>query len=273
MITRCHLGQHSSSLNANLFSLIGLGLERDDRSSSEQNDLVEPDRISLELSFALAAESWNRFIQTVFRARCIMRLILCLSVLLPIGIMTGCHPRNHTEHGAMVGSTAGALLGGIIGHQSGNTGDGAVLGALAGGLTGAVVGNSKDKEDMAYEELAQVQMAEATAVTNLDLIRMTQSGVSDDVIVNTVKTRGGRIDMSPDAVIDLKANGVSDYVVLEIQKAAQAAARGDVVRVVSSRPEIVIVPSVGVGVGVSQHRHPYWHRPRPRAGVHLHYSR
>ena len=66
-----------------------------------------------------------------------MRLILCLSVLLPIGIMTGCHPRNHTEHGAMVGSTAGALLGGIIGHQSGNTGDGAVLGALAGGLTGS----------------------------------------------------------------------------------------------------------------------------------------
>jgi uncharacterized protein YcfJ len=188
-------------------------------------------------------------------------------------VFLGCHPRNHTEHGAMVGSTAGALLGGIIGHQSGNTGDGVVLGALAGGLTGAVVGNSEDKKDMAYEELAQAEMEEATAVTNLDLIRMTQSGVSDDVIVNTVKNRGGRIDMSPNAIIDLKSNGVSDYVVLEIQKASQAAAHGDVVRGVSSRPEVVIVPSVGVGVGVSRHHHPYWHRPRPRAGVHLHYSR
>jgi uncharacterized protein YcfJ len=252
---------------------LSLGKDSHSRNQASQNDLVEPVEISLKLSFTPARETGSLFCKQIIGLRCIMRLILCLSAILPMTVVLGCHPRNHTERGAMVGSTAGALLGGIIGHQSGNTGDGVVLGALAGGLTGAVVGNSEDKKDMAYEELAQAEMAAATAVTNLDLIRMTQSGVSDDVIINTVKTRGGRIDLSPSAVIDLKANGVSDHVVLEIQKASQSAARGEVVRVVSSRPEITVVPSVGVGVGVSQHRHPYWHRPRPRTGVHLHYSR
>jgi len=198
-----------------------------------------------------------------------MKIQLIFLLLLGCSVFTGCAPRNHTERGALVGSTAGAILGGVLGHQTGNADDGAVLGALAGGLTGAVVGNDKDMQEMAVEE----QIRQAEAVTNLDLIRMTQSGVSDDVIINTVKTRGGHLDMSPDAVIELKANGVSDYVVLEIQKAAQAAAEGKVVRVTSSRPEIVVIPAVGVGVGVRNHHHPYWHRPRPRVGFHWHYSR
>lgn len=201
-----------------------------------------------------------------------MKSLVILIAVLPIAVLPGCAPRNHTEHGALVGSTAGALLGGVIGHQSGNTSDGAVLGALAGGVTGAFVGNAEDQKEMAYEELAEARQEAAQAVSNLDLIRMTQSGVSDDIIINTVKTRGGRIDMSPDAVIELKANGVSDDVVLEIQKAAQAAAKDDVIQVVHNRPEIIVVPALGVR-DYHPHPHRYWHRPRPRSGFHFHYSR
>lgn len=202
-----------------------------------------------------------------------MKKLVILKLMLLGSLVTGCAPRNHTEHGALVGSTAGALLGGVIGHQSGNASDGAVLGALAGGVTGAFVGNAEDQKEMAYEELEEARAEQTQAVTNLDLIRMTQSGVSDEVIVNTVKTRGGRIDMSPDAVIDLKANGVSDYVVLEIQKAAQSAAKDDVIHVVHNRPDIIVVPAIGVGVHHPPHPHGYWHRPRHRSGIHFHYSR
>lgn len=198
--------------------------------------------------------------------------VLLLSLLLG-AFCPGCHPRNQTERNALIGSSAGALLGGVIGHQSGNTGDGAVLGALAGGLTGAVIGNAEDERDRA---IAQASYAEsANAVTNFDLIRMTQSGVADDVIINTVKARGGRIDLSPDAVIELKANGVSDRVVVEIQKAAQTSVPAEYV--ISSpppRPGIVVVHPVAVGVGLGHHHERHWHRPwRPRTGIHVHYSR
>jgi Glycine zipper len=203
-------------------------------------------------------------------ARAITRVVLVLSV----GLFTnGCVPRNHTEHGAMVGSTLGALAGGVIGHQSGNTVDGAALGAVAGGLTGAIMGNADDERDMA---LAQASQAKAeNAVTNYDLINMTQSGVSDEVIVNTVRTRGGRIDLGPNAIIDLKNHGVSDAVVLGIQQAAQAEQSGQMIQAVSSRPNIVVVPPAYVGVGVRTHYHPQYYRPRPypRTGLSLSYTR
>ncbi len=198
---------------------------------------------------------------------------LITAALLASGLCAGCHPQNHAEKNALVGSTAGALLGGVIGHQSGNTGDGAILGALAGGLTGAVLGNAQDERDAAIAQAAYAESA--NAVTNFDLIRMTQSGVADDVIINTVKARGGRIDLSPDAVIELKANGVSDRVVVEIQKAAQPVSAAEYVVASPPGPGVVVVHPVTVGVGVGPyHHHRHWHRPwHPRPGIHLHYSR
>jgi len=186
----------------------------------------------------------------------------------------GCHPQNHAEENALIGSTAGALLGGVIGHQSGHTGDGAVLGAMAGGLTGAVVGDAQDERDAAIAHAAYVESAKA--VTNFDLIRMTQSGVADDVIINTVKAQGGRIDLSPDAVIALKANGVSDHVVVEIQKAAQVQVPAEYIATIPAPPPgVVIVPPVTMGVGVGfgpplppRHRHHH-----PRTGVQMQFWR
>ncbi|HUG17746.1 MAG TPA: glycine zipper domain-containing protein [Planctomycetaceae bacterium] len=205
-------------------------------------------------------------------ARAKSRWLLVLSVGL---FAAGCHPRNHTEHGVMLGSTLGALAGGVIGHQSGNTVDGAALGAVAGGLTGAIVGNANDERDMALASASASQVKAENAVTNYDLIRMTQSGVSDEVIVNTVRSRGGRIDLGPSAIIDLKNNGVSDAVILGIQQAAEAERSGQMIQAVSSRPNIVVVPPAYVGVGVHTHRHPHYYRPRPypRTGLSLHYSR
>lgn len=57
--------------------------------------------------------------------------------------LTGC---TTTQKGAAVGAGAGAVLGGIIGHQSGSGPTGAAIGAAAGGLTGALVGEQMDNK-------------------------------------------------------------------------------------------------------------------------------
>ena len=189
------------------------------------------------------------------------RTLSVCSLLILCSLSSGCHPRNHTEAGALVGSGLGALAGGVIGHQSGNTADGALVGGLVGGLTGAVLGNTEDVRDIENERRAQ-------AVTNFDLITMTQGGLADEVIVNTVKIRGGQLDLSPQAVLDLKANGVSDGTIIGVQKLTT----GDYG---PGQPQVVVVPPARVGVSVHPHHHRrYWHRrPEPSVGFGISYSR
>ena len=53
---------------------------------------------------------------------------------------------NRTEKGAAIGGTGGAVLGGIVGSQSGNAGTGALLGGAAGAGAGALIGNEIDDD-------------------------------------------------------------------------------------------------------------------------------
>jgi surface antigen len=57
-------------------------------------------------------------------------------------VLSGC---TQTEEGAAGGALAGGALGGIIGHQSGETGAGAAIGAVGGGLIGAAIGHSNEE--------------------------------------------------------------------------------------------------------------------------------
>ena len=51
---------------------------------------------------------------------------------------------QNTEKGAIIGSTSGAVIGGIIGSKKSNTVLGAILGAVVGGAVGSVIGNKMD---------------------------------------------------------------------------------------------------------------------------------
>jgi outer membrane protein OmpA-like peptidoglycan-associated protein len=53
---------------------------------------------------------------------------------------------NKTEQGAVVGTSTGAVLGGIIGNKKNNTVLGAILGATVGGAVGVIIGNKMDKQ-------------------------------------------------------------------------------------------------------------------------------
>jgi hypothetical protein len=129
---------------------------------------------------------------------------------------------NDTAAGTFMGGAFGAVTGAIVGGKK-NRGEGALIGAGVGAVTGNLLGRNKDRvdEQRAAYGAARVgqlnQQVAAQAVTNYDLLEMTRAGVSEDVIISTMRARGARLDLSPNALIALKQSGVSDRVVLAAQ--------------------------------------------------------
>lgn len=74
------------------------------------------------------------------------RIITSLIALAAAATLTSCESGPNAQQGTLIGAGTGALAGGIIGHQSGNTAEGALIGAAAGGLIGNQVGANKDKQ-------------------------------------------------------------------------------------------------------------------------------
>jgi outer membrane protein OmpA-like peptidoglycan-associated protein len=60
--------------------------------------------------------------------------------------LSACASMSKEEKGAAVGVGAGAVLGGIIGNQTGSTARGAIIGAAVGGVAGAIIGRQMDKQ-------------------------------------------------------------------------------------------------------------------------------
>lgn len=154
----------------------------------------------------------SRFLETM-----VVASISCIAA-------TGCSHMNNTEAGALLGSGLGAATGAIIGHQTGHKGTGALIGAAAGGIGGALIGNAEDAREerdgaiaqAAYTE--QARRADQLALTNRDVIDMAGSGVSDQIIINSIQNRGGRFDTDPQTIIALDQCGVSDEVIQVMQR-------------------------------------------------------
>lgn len=67
-------------------------------------------------------------------------IVICLCL---IGIFAGC---TTTQKSTGIGAAAGAGLGAIIGHQSGNRDKGALIGGAVGALGGYAVGKNKEEK-------------------------------------------------------------------------------------------------------------------------------
>ncbi len=136
------------------------------------------------------------------------------------------HPdyyHNDTARGTVAGAGVGAVAGAIIAGKKDRE-EGALIGAGVGALTGNMLGRSKDRADHRRAAMGAAmtaranQEAAARAVTDYDLISMTRAGISDDVIISTIRARGARLDLSPQSIISLKESGVSDDVLLAAQE-------------------------------------------------------
>ena len=177
--------------------------------------------------------------------------------------------QNDTAAGAVVGGGLGAVTGALVGGKD-HRGGGALIGAGVGALTGGLIGNSVDKADQraavtgtAVAAQANAQVA-AQAVTNFDLVEMTRAGVSEDVIISTIRSRGGRFDLSPNGLIALKQSGVSDRVVMAAQSSAPGPFAPAVAPAIIGPPPAVIVQPAPVvrfysGPSWGYHHHFYHH--------------
>jgi YMGG-like Gly-zipper len=185
--------------------------------------------------------------------------------------------QNDTAAGTVVGGAMGAITGALIGGRK-HGGQDALIGAGVGAITGNLIGRSKDRNDerQAAAGAATVgqlnQQAAAMAVTSYDLVNMTRAGVSDELIISSMRSRGIQLDLSPQGLIALKQNGVSDYVVSAAQQ--MAASRGYAAAPVVGAVPLVEVPPPPTAVIVTPgpwrpyHYHHYYHRPR----TYIHYG-
>ncbi|MGI9455322.1 MAG: YMGG-like glycine zipper-containing protein [Aeoliella sp.] len=178
---------------------------------------------------------------------------------------------NDTREGTFVGGGLGAITGALIGGDK-NWEGGALIGAGIGALTGRAMGNARDQADAqrvavgsSYAAQANAQAA-ANAVTNYDLVQMTNARLSDDLIVSTIQSRGGRFDTSPNGLIALKQAGVSDRVVLAAQQ--QAGVSGP--RPINPTVRVAAPPAVYVRPTPVYH---YYHHPHHyHRGHHRHHG-
>ena len=108
-----------------------------------------------------------------------------LTLIAFIVAVSGCNPYNNEGEGAAAGGALGALAGGIIGHQSHDTGAGMVIGGAVGAVTGAAIGSTIQKP--VEEQPAPVVVAQPAQVVPTT----TYSG--DTVTLNVPNSSGGYI--------------------------------------------------------------------------------
>ncbi|REJ83665.1 MAG: hypothetical protein DWQ34_08535 [Planctomycetota bacterium] len=180
--------------------------------------------------------------------------------------LTGCQSMNNAQSGALAGAGIGALTGAMVGSNSGHAEGGALIGAATGALAGGIIGDAEDARQERDAAIAQAAYAQQTqqSVTNIDILQLAGSGISDDVIISTIRSQGGRFDLSPQAIITLKNSGVSDRVILEMQNYDTISP--PITTVIAEPPPVVVVPPPGPRVHFSfgrrprrRYRHFHWH--------------
>jgi outer membrane lipoprotein SlyB len=175
---------------------------------------------------------------------------------------------NDTVSGTFLGGAMGAITGALVGGRH-HAGQDALIGAGVGAVTGNLLGQAKDRTDVqraAAGQAAVNQMnaqAAAMAVTDADLVQMTRAGLSEDVIISTMRSRGARVDLSPQSLIALRQQGVSDRVVMAAQQ--MSAGSGYVAGAPPLGPTVVseVPPPPAVIVAPAYRPYPYWYYPRP----------
>ncbi|MBM82281.1 MAG: hypothetical protein CMJ78_17075 [Planctomycetaceae bacterium] len=149
---------------------------------------------------------------------------IAVSGFLVAVVSTGCQTNTRKENGALIGSGLGAAAGAIIGNQVGERDKGALIGGAIGAVTGGIAGDAADKEEQRQNAVTYAQHQEAMrradqrAMTNEDVLKMASQGIKEGIILDTIRDRGGRFDLSPDSVTALATRGVSQDVIREMRQ-------------------------------------------------------
>jgi len=169
--------------------------------------------------------------------------IQLIAVALAGALLTGCEnlPGNKPTQGAVIGGATGAAAGAVIGGEK-HRAMGAVLGGVVGGAGGYVIGANSDKIlGRDHEDAEKVgQRAKTTPVTaeqaraastadvngdgyvTLDEVTaMRDAGLSDREMLNRLEATGQVFDLSEESKQYLRAHGISENVISEMQRLNQ----------------------------------------------------
>lgn len=178
---------------------------------------------------------------------------------------SGCQTAGpNAAGGGAFGGLAGGLAGAAIGASEGKAPEGALIGALTGATVGTVAGTAIDRaeerDQLDYQRYLDGQRL--AAVTSDEVIRMTQSGLANDVIARQIMNQGIIRRPTIEELIQLKNQGVDDSVIQAIQNAPLAGQSVPVRYVAPSQP-------VFIETCPPYHRFPhhYYHRRCHPSGV------
>ncbi len=220
--------------------------------------------------------------------RTALSITLCVTSLSTV-LAPSVYGQTRTGQGAVVGGATGAVIGGIIGHQNHETPEGALIGGAVGAIAGGLLGRSQDNhiardrynQQQAYNQgrYAQQQVVMASGVNMNDVISMSRSGLSEQLIINHVNTKGVQRRLEVSEIISMHQQGVSDYVISAMQSAplaTQVAAPYPAQQIVT-QPSTVIVREQPVyyntpvitetyyqPVPAYHHGHSHYYAPRGR---------
>jgi len=210
-----------------------------------------------------------------------IRFSLCAAIV--VSTVSPSWAQQRTTGGAAVGGAAGAIIGGIIGHQNDETPEGALIGGAVGAIAGGLIGRAQDNQiaqQRAYQEQAyyqgqqqvyvQQQAIAASGVSTADVVSMSRSGISDAVIMNHLQTKGVQRRLEVSDIIALHQQGVSDTLISVMQQAPLAT---QLAAPVTSRSQVIVQqPTTIVREQPVIYRSPVvvqeYYRPYP---VHRHY--
>lgn len=215
-----------------------------------------------------------------------MNIRRTLTTAVVILVSSPCLAQSRTQNGATLGGVAGAVIGGIIGHQNDETPEGAIIGGAVGAITGGLIGRAQDNEvsrqrayqEQAYYQARQQAYLEQQAIANAgvsmaDVINMSRSGISEAVIISHMQGKGVQRRLEVSDIIALHQQGVSDTLISVMQQAPLAT---QLSAAVAQGRQVVVQPQPSVIVREQPviYRSPViveeFYRPYP---VHRHYHR
>jgi hypothetical protein len=178
--------------------------------------------------------------------------VLLGGLVLPVMLGNGCQSMSNTDKGVLAGGGLGAAAGALAAgprHAGAGALVGGAIGAVAGGLTGAAIDNSEKKAAARQAALLNPPLSLE------DIVKLTSSGASDDVIITQIRTTGSVYHLGADHILWLQNNGVREPVIREMQATAYRPVRA-VYTAVPAQPVYVVEPApppppVGIGVGVT----------------------
>ncbi|MFM8323608.1 MAG: glycine zipper domain-containing protein [Pirellulaceae bacterium] len=140
--------------------------------------------------------------------------------------------QTYRGQGVGMGGLAGAVIGGVIGHQNDELAEGALIGGAVGAIAGGVIGHQKDQQAARQRYYRQQAYANtyrngyavpaSVGVTTADVLHLTRNRVPDNLIIQHLYSQGVQRRIQVQEIIQLHQLGVSEPVISAMQHAPLA---------------------------------------------------